>query len=113
MARSSTSFKPGESGNPAGKPKGAKNKETQQMDAFAAMLFEAYVENDPERKEELKVSFLKDWVQLEPKERIDIFLKTQEFRCGKRKSIDFGNDTKKNLSDAVAAVGDLLKAGQK
>ncbi len=108
MARSGGSFKPGQSGNPAGKPKGTKNKNTQQMDAFAAMLFEAYVEEDPEKKEEKKVSFLNDWVQLEPKERIDIFLKTQEFRCGKHKSVEI-NGSMKNSSPALDAVAELLR----
>ena len=108
MAKSSTSFKPGQSGNPAGKPKGAKNKVTQQMDAFAAMLFDVYVEQDPEKKEEMTVSFMKDWVQLEPKERMDIFFKAQEFRCGKHKSVEISG-TMKNSSPALDAVADLLK----
>jgi hypothetical protein len=60
-------FKPGQSGNPSGRPAGSKNKSTRKADEAFELVFDAMQEND--------TTSLLAWAQLNPTEFYKLFAK--------------------------------------
>lgn len=61
-------FKPGQSGNPAGKPKGAKSRKVEQWDKLSGYLLNSGAER-----------FKKELIKLKGKEFVDAYNKTMEY----------------------------------
>lgn len=70
-------FKPGRSGNPKGRPKGKSNKDVKELRDRVKQLLDATFDQ-----------VVEDMAELEPKDRVNAYMKLLEFSLPKLKSID-------------------------
>ena len=91
-------FNKGNSGNPAGKPKGAKNKVTLQLRELITQFLE-------ERFETIVIDFKK----LEPKERVKFYCDLLQFGLPKLQSVSTEIDFEKLTDEQLDEIIERLK----
>lgn len=83
-------FKPGKSGNPGGRPKGIGNKSTEKLREAVKKLLEDNINN-----------IVDDLKELDPKQRLDTWVKLLEFALPKLQRVESTNTIDlSNLSDS-------------
>lgn len=70
-------FKPGESGNPKGRPKGRTNKDVKELRERVKMLLDSTFDR-----------IIEDLEHLEPKDRVNAYFKLLEFALPKLKAVE-------------------------
>ena len=92
------SFKKGMSGNPAGKPKGAKNKVTLQLRELITQFLEERFE-----------TIVSDFKKLEPKERVKFYCDLLQFGLPKLQSVSTEIEFEKLTEEQLDEIIERLK----
>lgn len=100
--KTKTSFKPGQSGNPAGKPKGATNKDT-------SFIREVLIRFGGDNAEKLQ-GWLNEVASKDPAKAFELYLKALEFGIPKLKAIEHSGKDGEGLN-FIVRVEDLKKDG--
>ncbi|MDX8339394.1 DUF5681 domain-containing protein [Draconibacterium sp. IB214405] len=94
------SFKPGKSGNPSGRPKGAKARSSTELHQFIQEILAGNFS---------KVQIKQDLNALPPKLRLQYFFKLLDFVLPKPSSIELKEDNTRKSSDYWNSIMDKLK----
>ena len=90
-------FKPGESGNPSGRPKGSRNK-----NSLRDKVFQLIDENFERIQADLD--------SLEPKDRIQTLLRILEFSLPKMRAVEFYDDIDRLSDDQLDEILEQIKS---